>query len=99
MESKPPVISYATPESRSAGNAKYAIASICIGGFCLLWSITDTPMDPLKHDKIGAILSVIGIILAFGAFKKSNRRRRLATVGLVICVLAFVMNWFFPAWG
>jgi hypothetical protein len=99
MQSEPPIMPYATPEGQPRRNSRYAIASICTGIFCILWSITDTPMDPVKHDKIGAILSVIGIILAFGAAREPNRKRLSAIVGLSICLIAFVMNWFIPAWG
>jgi hypothetical protein len=92
-------VDYGAPEPLPRKNSKYAITSICIGVFCILWSITDTPIDPLKHDKIGAILPTVGITFAFGASREQNGKRLSTIVGLPLCLLAFVMNWFFPAWG
>ncbi|MGD0542438.1 MAG: hypothetical protein ABSB33_13070 [Tepidisphaeraceae bacterium] len=99
MQPEPPILPYATPDGHHPQNSRYATASICVGAFGILWSITDTPLDPLKHDKIGAIISVIGIILAFGALRGPNRKRLSGLVGFFLCILSFAMNWFFPAWG
>lgn len=100
MEQPRPTIDYAGSRTEAPRRPRRgAVASVWIGGFCMFWSLLDTGFEPRTHDRIGMILAVIGGILAVAALRSAYPRKTLAIVGLSLCVLGFVANWLFPAFG
>jgi hypothetical protein len=97
MESKPPILSYADSATRPVKESRFGIASACVGIASVIWFFFDPPwFESGKHDRIGAIASILGIILAFASYRQSRRRHTFARLGLIISVIALLAYFLFP---
>jgi hypothetical protein len=75
----------------------YPIASLVVSGIEILWhalSVANAPLpfDVYKQDLIGTVASVLGLILAIGAYWQPNRKRSLAQVAVTVAALAFIAH-------
>jgi uncharacterized membrane protein len=57
------------------------------------------PFDYRKHDRIGAVTAVLGIIFAFAAYRQPFRRRTLTHIALALSIIALLLYLLTPQLG
>jgi hypothetical protein len=97
MRLTPPITPAPEETSAPAKRSRYGMAAIWVGAASCFWSLLDTPLEPINHDKAGMIASVIGLIFAYGAYQNGQGKRAFA--GVLLGVAGFVLNLLFPAFG
>jgi hypothetical protein len=90
MEPNSPILPYETPGLNSVRTSWYGLASLCVGILSAFWFFLDTPIDPAKHDRIGAIVAILGIILAMAAYKQPHRKRMITHFGMAMSAIALL---------
>jgi len=73
--------------------------SICVAALTIVWwplDVTPIRMAYEKHDRIGSAAAVLGIFLSFAAYRKPNRKRTLAHMGMALSFAALLLYTLFP---
>jgi hypothetical protein len=76
---------------------RFSIAAICVSVASILTIpaslIINLPFDGEKQNRIELVAAVLGIILAYAAYRQpSGTRRRMTHVALALGILAFIVH-------
>lgn len=98
---EPHKLDYAHFQSLRKGYSRFGIASVCVAAGAIIFGFVigvlgNYGIDPFhstgaeKQTTIASLAAIVGALLAVRAMQDVDRKKTLATLGLVLNILAFL---------